>query len=94
MIACEGGRYTVQGPLTMNCVADVLEESSRLFQLPDVTVDLGAVTDVDSSAVSLLLEWQRAARRDKRALRFVNIPANLITLARLYGVLELIPGAA
>ncbi len=93
MIACEGGRCRVEGPLTMDCVAAVLEESVRLFDSPDVTVDLGAVTDVDSSAVSLLLEWQRAARRDNRAVHFVNIPANLASLARLYGVLQLIPGA-
>ncbi len=94
MIACEGGRCRVEGPLTMNCVAAVLEESVRLFDSADITVDLGAVTEVDSSAVSLLLEWQRAARRDQRTLHFVNVPANLLSLAKLYGVLELIPGAA
>jgi phospholipid transport system transporter-binding protein len=94
MISCEGGRCTVQGPLTMDCVTAVLEESSTLFRGPDLIVDLGPVTEVDSAAVSLLLEWQRAARRENRAIRFVNVPANLLSLARLYGVAELIPGAA
>jgi phospholipid transport system transporter-binding protein len=93
MISCEGGRCVVQGPLTMNCVTAVLEESTRLFQLPDVTVDLGAVTEVDSAAVSLLLEWRRAARREHRTVRFVNVPANLLSLAKLYGVSELISAA-
>ena len=94
MITCDGGRCAVQGPLTMDCATAVLEESTRLFQSPDITVDLAAVTEVDSAAVSLLLEWQRAARRENRAIHFVNVPANLLSLARLYGVSELIPGAA
>ena len=60
MISCEGERCTVQGPLTMRNVTAVLAESAQMFSGPRVLVDLAGVTEVDSAAVSLLLEWRRA----------------------------------
>jgi phospholipid transport system transporter-binding protein len=61
MISCERGRCSVQGPLTMANVTGVLAKSASLFLGNDVLVDLSGVTEVDSSAVSLLLEWRRQA---------------------------------
>ena len=53
-------------------------------------VDLAGVTEVDSSAVSLLLEWRRQVKG--AALRFANLPPALKSLADLYGVaFDLIP---
>ena len=90
MIACEGGRCTVQGPITVDNVEALLGEGNERFTAAQVTVDLAAVTDVDSSALSLLLEWKREAGRKGRAIRFLNQPANLKSLAELYGVTQLI----
>ena len=90
MISCIGDRCTVQGPLTMKNVTAVLAESVPLFSGPRVLVDLAEVTEVDSAAVSLLLEWRRAAAKAQRHIEFANLPPNLASLAELYGVLELI----
>ena len=90
MITCDEGRCRVDGPVTMGNVTGLLAESARLFGVADVVVDLASVTEVDSSAVSLLLEWRRAAQAASRRVEFVNIPANLKSLADLYGVAELL----
>ena len=90
MLSCSDGRCTLSGPVTMRNVTAVLEESGRLFSGPRVVVDLGGVTDLDSAAVSLLLEWRRGARAANREIEFVNVPANLKSLADLYGVSELL----
>jgi phospholipid transport system transporter-binding protein len=90
MIACDGGRCTVQGPITMDNVVALLGEGNERFTAAQVTVDLVAVTEVDSSALSLLLEWRREAGRNGRAIRFLNLPANLKSLAELYGVTGLL----
>ena len=92
MISLEGGggRAALAGPITLANVNAVLDEGARAFTLPAVTVDLAGVTDVDSTAVSLLLEWRRAAQRDKRAIDYVNLPANLKSLIQLYGVTDLL----
>jgi phospholipid transport system transporter-binding protein len=93
MIACEGGRCSVQGPITVDNVVALLGEGNEQFTAQEVTVDLAAVTDVDSSALSLLLEWRREAGRNGRAIHYLNLPANLKSLAELYGVTEFV-GAA
>jgi len=54
-------------------------------------LDLTAVSDVDSSALSVILAWLRTANARGLTLRLVNPPANLISLAALYGVSELLP---
>ena len=89
-ISCNAGRCVLQGPVTMANVTRVLEESARVFQGPEVTVDLSGVTEVDSAAVSLLLEWRRAAAAVNRRIEYTNVPANLRSLADLYGVAGLI----
>jgi phospholipid transport system transporter-binding protein len=90
MISCEGGRCTVHGPITMSNATAVLSESASRFTGAHVVVDLAGVTEVDSAAVSLLLEWQRAAKRANRRIEFVNLPESLKSLADLYGVSHLI----
>ena len=90
MIVCNDGRCTLQGPININNVVSLLTRGNGLFTSPQVTVDLSAVTEVDSSAVSLLLEWRREAQRGGRAIRYVNLPGNLQSLAKLYGVTDLL----
>jgi len=90
MIACDGGRCSVQGPITVDNVVSLLGEGNERFTAAQVTVDLAAVTEVDSSALSLLLEWRREAGRNGRSVNFLNLPANLKSLAQLYGVTEFI----
>ena len=88
MLTREGDQLKVVGPLNIGSVTGLLAQSSGL--LAGVTVvDLGGVTEVDSAAVSLLLEWRRQAQNT--ALRFSNLPAALKSLADLYGVSDLIP---
>jgi phospholipid transport system transporter-binding protein len=90
MIACDGGRCTVQGPVTLDNVVELLAEGNGQFTASEVTLDLAGVTEVDSAALSLLLEWRREAGRNGRAIRYLNLPANLKSLAELYGIIELI----
>ena len=90
MIACDGGRCTLQGPVNLDHAVALLEQGNGLFTAPQVTLDLAAVTEVDSAALSLLLEWRREAGRNGRTIRYLNLPANLRSLAELYGVAELL----
>lgn len=90
MIVREGAGLRVEGPITLANARSVLEEGLGLLDGSDMRVDLGQVQEVDSSAVSVLLEWARAAE-GKRRLTYVRVPENLKSLAGLYGVLELLP---
>lgn len=57
-------------------------------------IDASALSEFDTAAVALLLHAQRAARARGLPLQLAGAPARLHDLARLYGVEELLPGAA
>jgi len=82
------------GALSFETIPKVLEESATYAaraDLPDrLTIDFAGITGVDSAAVALLLEWRRQAAARGKQLAFVNLPPNLLALAGLYGVADLI----
>lgn len=91
MITRDGDRLKVAGPLTIETVSALSSASLELRANSMLEVDLGQVEAVDSSAVSLLLSWVRRSQRGGVALCISNAPENLLSLARLYGVAEMLP---
>lgn len=91
MIVREGERLVVSGELTMATVPELFEAGSQYLRDEDLLVDFSQVELVDSAAVSMLLGWSRAAQRSQRNLRVAGLPDDLLSLARLYGVAELLP---
>jgi phospholipid transport system transporter-binding protein len=89
-----GEVLALTGALSFETLPGVLAQSAEYAartDLPDkLTIDFSAITAVDSSAVALLLEWRRQALARSKTLKFVNLPPNLLALATLYGVAELI----
>ena len=90
-ISREGDRIVLQGPVTIDYVADLTRRGIALFDSQSLTVDLAGVTEVDSTIISMLLEWLRTAQKTNRSLQFIHLPGNLRSLIQLYGVAELIP---
>ena len=93
MIRREGERMLVSGPLTLASVTAVLREGNVAIGEGVRTVDLSDVGELDSSALALLLAWLREAKRLKREISFANLPQGLTSIARLYGVAELLPAS-
>ncbi len=93
MIRREGERIVVAGAVTLANVASVLEEGYSQIRAGASAVDLGEVSELDSSLLAMLLAWLREAKRLGRGLDFANLPEGLATIARLYGVVELLPSA-
>jgi phospholipid transport system transporter-binding protein len=93
MIRREGRKMMVSGPVTLANAAALLEEGRRHLAEGVRSVDLGEVTELDSSALALALAWLREARAAKREVGFANLPEAMQTLARLYGVEEFLPQA-
>lgn len=86
----DGGKLSVEGAVTINNVVTVVERGIALFDRDSLMVDLKQVTEVDSAAICMLLEWQREAARRSCRICFASMPPNLEGLAQLYGVYELI----
>jgi phospholipid transport system transporter-binding protein len=94
MIVRNGSRFDLSGPLTIATVSAWLRESEALFAEDGIwELDLTGVDEVDSAAVSLLLEWARQAVQRGRQLQLRNLPENLQCLLKVYDVQELLPAA-
>ena len=90
MIRRDGERLVIAGPVTLANVAQLLEEA-KAHVASVRAVDLGEVTEVDSSLLAVLIAWLREAKAAGRTLSYARLPEDLRTLARLYGVAELLP---
>lgn len=85
----EDGHLALSGSLTLETVDRLLNESEAWLRGAvdgEIVVDLADVTDVDSAAVALLLEWQRAAARRGGHLAIRSAPERLRAIARISGL--------
>ncbi|HEX9391890.1 MAG TPA: STAS domain-containing protein [Usitatibacteraceae bacterium] len=89
-----GETLKIAGALNLANMPRILAETAAYASQPQLpaclAIDFGEVTDIDSSAVSLLLHWRREALRLGKALQYAHLPVNLKALAELYGVDDMI----
>jgi phospholipid transport system transporter-binding protein len=90
MIRVEGERLYVSGPATLATATQLLEAARAPLAAGVRRVDLGEVTELDSSLLAVLFDWMRAAKAGGQALSLERLPADLKSLAQLYGVAELL----
>lgn len=83
--AGEAGCWRLRGVLRFDTVPALLERNPLLSGATAV-LDVSEVREFDTSALALLLEWQRRARDAGGRLRIENLPERLRGLARVGGV--------
>lgn len=81
----------MEGPVAIWNVREMLAQGLAEIENGAIEVDLARVSSVDSSAIGMMLEWMRAAKRHNRSLSFLNMTQELQSLARLYGLDGVIP---
>lgn len=91
MIRVAGDSVEVSGPMTMADAAALLAEGEAAIASDASNFDLAAVTDMDSSCLAVVFGWMRAAKAAGKSLRLVNPPQNLLSLAAVYDVADLLP---
>ena len=80
--------WTLNGDVVISTASDILKISQQFTIADSTTIDFSKVEDIDTAAVSLILEWKRRAVRENQSLAFVNLPDNLSSLVQLYDVLN------
>ncbi len=91
MIRIAGDSVEVSGPMTMADAAALLAEGEAAIASSASSFDLAAVTEMDSSCLAVVFGWMRAAKAAGKSLRLVNLPPNLLSLAAVYDVADLLP---
>jgi len=90
MIRVNGTAIDIEGPVILDNFCQLREEARPYIGQADWTVNWGGVEEVDSAALALLLAWQRESTLHRKRTRNINLPANLKSLAELYGLSDLI----
>lgn len=93
MIDLEAGRLVVKVPLTMANARGLLAAGRSALQPGEQVFDFSQVTEADSSALAVMLGWLRAASLSRSTVKFAQIPKGVLSLAELYGVIDLLPRA-
>jgi len=79
------GRFRVAGELDYETVDRLLDDDDSLFadNPREIEIDLSGVTHTTSVGLALMLEWLRQARSRNIAIRFSRVPAQILGIARL-----------
>ncbi len=72
--------------ITMADAGEALRAGLVAIARGETVVDLSRLARFDSSAVSAILAWRRAAAERGVRLQLNDVPAGLQSLAQLYGV--------
>jgi len=84
-------KWHISGDVLMDNANLILNQSDAFKMAGEIEVDFTDVSNVDTAALSLMLEWQRRAVAAKCKMKFANLPVNLSSLANLYGIEDFIP---
>lgn len=87
------GRAQVRGSLTFATARQARVDGVERFQKCGARaceVDCSGIAKSDSAGLSVLLDWLALAKREGRSLRYVKLPEELIALARISEVEELL----
>ncbi len=94
MIRRDGDSLILEGAVTLDTVPGLIGAAEEHLRQGARVIDFRNVTEVDSAAVALAIEWLRKASESGTGLRLGNLPAAMQNLAKLYGVSELLQSAS
>lgn len=87
LVENDDGSWLLQGELGFSSVSAVLEHAGvNMLAKKQLTVDLKDVTRADSAGLALLVEWLRESELAGNSIEFVNVPAQLLSIARVCGL--------
>ena len=90
MIVFEKNQWQLIDDLTIEKIPAIIDLINKQKADKKTTIDFSKVTSIDTSTLSLIFELQRQAKKTQSQFVFKNLPKNLNSLAKLYGVEDLV----
>lgn len=82
----------VDGQINFDTVMPLYHESQQVMKMMNnIIIDLHQLEHCDSSGLALCTTWVREAEQNKKSLVFINIPAFMQDLIRVYGLDKVLP---
>jgi ABC-type transporter Mla MlaB component len=83
-------RINIKGPLTMATTGQIYRDIEKQWTQSDVLIEFSDITNVDSSAVALLVTLLKKARTASHKLRFGTIPPSILQFSEIYEMAQAI----
>jgi len=78
---------TIVGLFTVDNVNTIISVGNEfILQAEHPTFDLGEVTLCDSSSVAMLIKWWGLANSQNKAIKFSNMPDQMLSIMRVSGI--------
>lgn len=91
LVENDDGSWLLQGELGYLSVPSVLQHAGvNMLGKEQIKVDLKGVTRADSAGLALLVAWLRESESAGNSIEFVNVPAQLLSIARVCGLEEIL----
>jgi phospholipid transport system transporter-binding protein len=85
------GRLEARGAMSYESAARALQTGLELMPHGQpCTVDLSRVTEADSAGLAVLVEWLATARKRGTAIHYEGIPAQILAVARISDLEDLL----
>ncbi|MDH5469214.1 MAG: STAS domain-containing protein [Gammaproteobacteria bacterium] len=83
--------WLLSGELDFETVPALLQHRGVQMEAgKNLTIDLAEVTRVDSAGLALMIEWLRESERKNLDMTFTNVPEQLLSIARVCGLDEIL----
>lgn len=92
-ISIQGDTLTLSGVLDHESVLEVDQQGQQWLlesNTRECKLELGNITYSSSAGIALLLGWLRIAQQQQKNLHFLKAPANMIALAKVGGLEDLL----
>ncbi len=82
------GRFLLTGDLDFDDVPQLLDASAAMFahEGARLVMDLSGVRRTTSVGLALMVEWLRRARHTNKSIEFHNVPAQMLSMAKISGL--------
>ena len=92
-IQVEQRQAHLSGALTFASVTSLMDQGRQLIADNVIdSINMANVTHSDSAGLALLVDWLRLAHSYQRSLTFTDVPAQIVTFARISEIDELLFG--
>lgn len=86
------GRLILEGELSFATVTRLNGDALKLLGETDaIRIDLQGIARSDSAGLALLVEWMRTAHRLGKPIQFLNIPQQMLAIARVSSLDQVLP---
>lgn len=85
------GQFVISGELVFDTVQQIYPRGCQLISASPLPIfDCKQVNKIDNASLALILSWIKCAKNLHKTIKFLNIPQQLLAIAKVSGLEDVI----